>query len=271
MLAGFLSPAFVCAQEINSTFRKPLERSNEVLVHRAVSPLQRGETKIRVLLPGDRSPEERFRVLYVLPVEPRDGRRWGDGLEEIRQQGLHDRYRLICVAPTFSDLPWYADHPTDGRLRQESYFLNEVAPFVDRTYPTVGGRESRLLLGFSKSGWGAWSLLLRHPEVFDRAAAWDAPLDQRRPDRFGMGPVFGTQENFERYRISALLERVAEQLRDSPRLVLAGYGNFRVHHAAIHEQLLRLQVPHIYLDGPEREHHWESGWLEEIVRLLVED
>ena len=51
-------------------------------------------------------------------------------------------------------------------------------------------------IGFSKSGWGAFSLLLRHPEVFGRAAAWDAPLMLEQPNRYGMGAVFGSQENF---------------------------------------------------------------------------
>jgi hypothetical protein len=57
-----------------------------------------------------------------------------------------------------------------------------------------------LLLGFSKSGWGAlFSLLLRHPDVFGKAAAWDAPLVMDSPGRHGNGDIFGTPENFEKY------------------------------------------------------------------------
>ena len=37
--------------------------------------------------------------------------------------------------PTFSDLPWYADHPTNPLIRQETYFLKVVLPFIEKTYP----------------------------------------------------------------------------------------------------------------------------------------
>jgi hypothetical protein len=100
------------------------------------------------------------------------------------------------VAPTFSHLPWYADHPTDKEIRQETYLLRVVLPLVERTYPVQSQLEGRLLIGFSKSGFGAWTLLLRHPEVFGRAAAWDAPLMMDRLGKYGTDGVFGTPENF---------------------------------------------------------------------------
>lgn len=210
------------------------------------------------------------RVLYVLPVEKLDEHRYGDGLAEVRKLGLHDKYGLICVYPTFSHLPWYADHPTDPSIRQESYLLTDVLPFVERTYPVVPGRAGRLLLGFSKSGWGAWSLLLRHPEVFEKAAAWDAPLTQPKPDRFGMGGIFATQANFAKYHVPTLLARAAGTLRAGRRLGLFGYGSFRPHHERIREQLQALKVPHAYRDGPRRKHHWAGGWVPEAVAFLAQ-
>lgn len=56
------------------------------------------------------------------------------------------------VAPTFSQVPWYADHPTDLKIRQETYFINVVLPLVEQTYPAQKSPDGRLLLGFSKSG-----------------------------------------------------------------------------------------------------------------------
>jgi hypothetical protein len=239
------------------------------LVHSVESPYQRGKTKLRVLLPDRPEEGERCRVVYVLPVEAGDGRRYGDGLAEIRKLGLHNRHKLICVCPTFSQVPWYADHPTDPAIRQESHLLRVVLPFIERTYPAVAKPEGRLLLGFSKSGWGAWSLLLRQPEVFGKAAAWDAPLTQARPDRWGMKAIFGTQENFAKYHVPSLLRRAAGSLGKKPRLALLGYGNFRKHHQGLHEQMLALKVPHHYRDGPRRRHHWAGGWLAEAVELLA--
>ncbi len=174
------------------------------------------------------------------------------------------------MAPTFSHLPWYADHPSDPEIRQESYLLKVVLPFVESHYPVQAGRDGRLLLGYSKSGWGAFSLLLRHPDTFARAAAWDAPLMLDRPGRYGSGDIFGSQANFEDYQVTRLLERRAGELRECPRLALLGYGNFRGDHETFHDILTDLKVPHVYEDGPEREHTWGSGWLHGAVRWLVQ-
>src|SRR5205085_10113631 len=133
----------------------------------------------------------------------------------------------IFVSPTFSQLPWYADHSTEPLVRQESYFLKVVVPFIERTYPVDAEPKGRLLLGFSKSGWGAWSLLLRHPDIFGRAAAWDAPLMMDRLGKYGTTAIFGSQENFEQHQITRLLRAKAESLDATKRLILTGYGNFR--------------------------------------------
>jgi len=240
-----------------------------LLVHTVESPYQAGRTKLRVLLPDRLERGNRYRVVYVLPVEALDGNRYGDGLAEVRKLDLHNTHRLICVYPTFSHTPWYADHPSDPNVRQESHLLKVVLPFVERTYPAMAGPRGRLLLGFSKSGWGAWSLLLRHPDVFGKAAAWDAPLTKARPDQWGMRPIFGTQANFAKYHVPSLLDRAPGRLGKRPRLALLGYGNFRAHHVRTREKLLALKVPHRYQDGPRRNHHWAGGWVREAVEFLA--
>lgn len=240
-----------------------------VRVHNIKSEYQAGTTQIRVLLPDRLDKGKRYPVLYVLPVEARNGNRYGDGLAVIRKSNLHNKHGLICVAPTFSHLPWYADHPSDKTIRQESYFLKTVVPLVDKTYPTQAKRDGRLLLGFSKSGWGAFCLLLRNPTTFGKAAAWDAPLMMKPPGRYGSKPIFGSVKNFERYRITALLKKQGTALGQSPRLILTGYGNFRPQHVAFRKLMQELKVPHVYRDGPKRKHHWNSGWVAEAVGLLV--
>jgi len=243
-----------------------------IRIHQIESPFQRGETEVHVLLPDDIKPNEQLPTLFVLPVEAGRGTRWGDGVREVARADLHNTYRLIVVGPTFSDLPWYADHPSDLEVRQESYLVETVLPWLEEHYPLARhDRDGRLLLGFSKSGWGALSLLLRHPDKFARAAAWDAPLMLEAPGRYGSGPIFGTAENFSHYHLAARIESAGELLGSEPRLIHLGYGNFRTEHRRMEELLLQHDVPHVYQDGPQREHHWNSGWLADAVRLLVRD
>jgi S-formylglutathione hydrolase FrmB len=240
-------------------------------VHELESPYQSGRTEIRVLLPKNIEPARRYPVVYVLPVEAERQTRFGDGLEEIARGDLQNKHQAIFAAPTFSQLPWYADHPTDAAIRQESHFIKIVLPMIESIYPVQEGPSGRLLLGFSKSGWGAWSLVLRHPELFARAAAWDAPLMMDRLGRYGTTEIFGTQEVFENYRIDALLQKRAALLKHTPRLILTGYGNFREHHEQARKMLDELKIAFEYRDGPLRKHDWHSGWVAEAVALLVRD
>lgn len=240
------------------------------LIHEVRSPYQAKTTLIRVLLPEEIQQDKQLPVVYVLPVEAGIENKYGDGLKEIKKLDLHNTSGALFVAPTFSHLPWYADHPTKPEIRQESYFLKVVIPFIEESYPVLAKADGRLLLGFSKSGWGAWSLLLRHPDRFDKAVAWDAPLLMDKPDKYGSGDIFGTAENFEAYRLSKLLEEQADQFRERKRLMLIGYGNFRTEHEWAHALMDKLKILHEYRDGPQRKHDWHSGWVKEAVELLVE-
>jgi hypothetical protein len=251
-----------------STIADAVNDENGFRSHFVESEYQKGPTAIKVLLPDRLEKGRRYPVVYVLPVEAGTQNRFGNGLLEVKKLALHNKRDLIFVLPTFAHLPWYADHPTDGAIRQETYFLKVVVPFVDKHYPALAESRGRLLLGFSKSGWGAFSLLLRHPDQFSRAAAWDAPMNMVRP-QFGMGDIVGTQENFEKYRIARLLEQQAEVVQKEERLALVGYANFRDHHQTIHDQLIRLKIPHLYRDEKKPKHTWDAGWIDEAVRFLA--
>lgn len=268
ILAFFAMVSFM-ASAVAGDSPDPAIDNDGFVVHRVESPHQSAPTLVRVLAPSKLQDGKRYRVVYVLPVEAGSGRRYGDGLTEIKRLGLHDKYSAIVVAPTFAELPWYADHPTDARIAQEAYLLETVLPLVERSYPAVAAAEGRLLLGFSKSGWGAWTLLLRHPDHFGKAAAWDAPMTMLKPGQYGSGPIFGTQENFDRYCVSKLLASEGAKLGPAPRLSLTGYGSFRREHEEIEKLLIEQKIPHHYLDGPQRKHTWDSGWIADAVGFLL--
>ena len=245
-------------------------------VHHLDSPYQARETTLRALLPDNMEEGKRYPVLYVLPVHEDGLFRHGDGLEEIRKAGYHNRYGLICVAPSFTSKPWFADHDLNPEKQDESHFLKTVLSFVEKHYPVQASVESRLLVGFSKSGWGAMSLLLRHPDVFGKAAGWDTGI------RVDTGPIeeseraeriareWGTEENFDKYRISSLIRSKGKELGGEARLFYYNVEGTRgLGGAIIHELLVEAGVPHRYTYEPKREHRWDSGWLPEAIQFLV--
>jgi len=238
------------------------------------SPFQRTATRLRVLLPDSYDPARTYRTVYVLPVEPGNAAAYGDGLTTVRQANLHNLHDTVFVAPSFSDMPWYADHATNVRLRQESHLIRTVIPFVEARYAVDRTAAGRLLLGFSKSGYGAVSLLLRRPDFFGRAMAWDSPLAMANPATgYGYLGILGGRANFAtNYQITTLLQRQASQLTGGPpRIILGGWGYqfTRQDHAAVARLMTQLRIPHVYNVGPQRAHVWNSGWVPTAVGQLL--
>lgn len=252
-----------------ATAAEPAKDANGFFVHTLKSEFQSGETLIRLLLPDQLQMDRRYPVIYLLPVEAKDESRYGNGLLEVKKHDLHNKHQVIFAAPTFAQLPWYADHPTDKSIRQESYFIKDVVPLVEKNYPATAECKGRLLLGFSKSGWGAWTLLLRNGDLFGKAAAFDAPMMMDVHDRFGAGSILGTAEHFAHYRIVNLLEKAVDKLGTEKRLILLGVGSFKADHEKIHALMDEKKIPHVYTDRPTRKHDWHSGWVAEGVDLLL--
>ncbi len=242
---------------------------SRVKSHSIDSDRQTAPTVVRVLKPARQPDKQGWPVVYVLPVEAGKGRRFGDPLDEVRRRGLDLRHDVIWAFPTFADLPWYADHPTDRAKQQEAYFLRDVVATVEANYRTVPGRKGRYLVGFSKSGWGAWSLLLRHPQTFERAAAWDAPMMMDSPGKYGSGPIFATKENFAKYQITELLQSPTSRSLGEERLILVGKGIFSEQHDRLHAWMDERQLQHTFEAGVQRKHHWDSGWLPLTVSRLL--
>jgi len=250
-----------------------------VHVFRVKSPYLRGENAVEVLLPKSFDRGRRYRVLYVLPVEPGVGGRWGDGLAEVRKSGAHDRHDLICAAPAFDTMPWYGAHATDPAIRHENYLKKAVVPLVESRYPATGKPMDRLLLGFSKSGWGAVTLLLRDPGFFGYACSWDAPLmmDRTSFGQFETRAHFGTAEQFAQYLPAEWAAKNAEAFRKTARIAVLGQSFFGrmaspaniCHTEAFHKRLDELGLRHHYDAGLKFAHEWGSGWVPKAVEALM--
>lgn len=243
------------------------EKKDGIETYVLTSDYQEMPCKLFVLLPDKLDKKKQYKVLYLLPALGGGGGDAADGMLEARKLDLANTHDVICVGPGFSRMPWYADLPDNPKVRYDSYLPEVIVPFIDRTYPTIAKPEGRLLVGFSKSGIGAVSLLLRHPDVFGRAGAWDAPLIQShtRPE------FFGPQEHFlKNYHIPTLLNRRLEMLRDKPaRIAITGNGWGGILQA--HNLMDQLEIPHHFNPEPRGAHEWKSGWLGPLVDVLMAD
>ena len=172
-------------------------------------------------------------------------------------------------------IPWYGNHATDPQLRHEDHLVRVVVPFIDHQYPTQAEPGGRWLIGFSKAGWGAYTMLLRHLDIFGYAAAWDVPFmlngDNSGKDwgPMGLSSNFGTKEAMQQNLPAKLAVDHAAQLKGRTRLVL-GVGEFwKPQNLQMHDLLVKEGIPHVYRPDLVLPHKWDSGWFAPMVEELV--
>src|SRR5260370_296139 len=72
---------------------------------------------VRVLVPDHPSTNVEHSFLYALPVQGGLAQSaWGDGLDQLQQLDVQDRYNATIIEPIFPIDPWYADSATDPTI-----------------------------------------------------------------------------------------------------------------------------------------------------------
>ena len=154
---------------------------------------------VRVLTPQHPSTDYQHSFLYALPVGPGvDQSTFGSGLDELANLDVEDQYNATIIEPIFPMDSWYADNPNDPTINYETFVADILPQWVDSNFSTTG-TEQNLLVGFSKSGYGALDLELKHPSVFSAVAAFDFPGDMTSYNDYGGSSAndYGTQANFQ--------------------------------------------------------------------------
>ena len=134
------------------------------------SDILRQNVSIAVLLPQDylSAPERRYGVVYLLHGLGDTHKSWNDQwlriestVAQCEAAGLGD---MIYVMPT-GFRSYYVDR-IDGNFDYMKMFVEELVPYVDRTYRTIADRDHRAAVGYSMGGFGAMILPSCHPELF---------------------------------------------------------------------------------------------------------
>jgi len=271
-----LSAVIGCAisEETTVDIQGPQRGDDGIETWTITSPYTLGTNALRVLLPDGFDATRPRGVLYVLPVGGEPDGDHGDGLREVRAADAHNRHDLICVTMAFGSVPWYGSHESDPAIRHDEYLLKVILPHIESRYGASTKAADRLLFGFSKSGFGAVSLLLRNPEVFGAACSWDAPLTFVEKDygKVGTRKHFGSAEQMAKYQPMSLLDQRADLLKTDPnRLTILGSDVWKRETEGFHRRLDDLGIPHRFDGTLAFKHHWASGWVPRALDLFLAD
>src|SRR6516225_9114681 len=228
---------------------------------------------VRVLAPDHPSTNYAHSFVFALPVEGGLAQsNWGSGLDELRQLNVQNQYDATIIEPIFPIDPWYADNPIDPTIDFETFTATLLPAWVKSNFAT-SGTEENLLIGFSKSGYGALDLLFKHPSVFDGAAAWDFPADMAAYDTFGSSSSgdYGSDANFQaNYRMTAsFVNTWKAPFTTDDRIWLSEGSVFPIQVAASDALLTSQGVLDTFLTTQTGDaHNWYGGWVSDAVAGL---
>jgi pimeloyl-ACP methyl ester carboxylesterase len=153
----------------------------------------------------------------------------------------------------FPHLVWYNKPVRDQAIRQIEAL--QLSSFV--------------LVGFSKSGLGAWNIARSIPDRVEATLIFDAPVARTEVPPWGTA---GFYPNRETWLNDLPIRRVREfktALPSRHRLILISGANFPDEMSALSQALTAANVEHIFLPRPHLIHHWNSGWIEEGLGVLT--
>jgi S-formylglutathione hydrolase FrmB len=84
------------------------------------------------------------------------------------------RTATIVVMPDGTDARWYDRN--DGSLRNATYVLEYLVPYVDERFDTLATQDGRAIAGISNGGYGAMHLAATAPDLFVAAAGISSNL-----------------------------------------------------------------------------------------------
>jgi hypothetical protein len=272
-VAWTVHPAAARAPQIKVTYLG--SDASGVAAYDVVSPDDgSGPQILRVLKPTNPAPGVPHNFLYALPVETGVGTTYGDGIETLAQIDAQDKYNLTIVEPSFPVEPWYANSSTDPNTQYETFMVDDLVPWVTQNLATTG-QEQNWLLGFSKSGFGAQDLILKHPDVFTAAASWDFPADMTTSTADGTLPVgdglnYATDANFQsNYRLTpSFVQAHSGPFQTKQRIWIGSYAVFRTDVANYNTLLTSTGIKHLTEKPHQTVHNWGSGWVPVALSAL---
>ena len=151
------------------------------------SPALGRELKFAVLLPPsyEKETKRRYPVLYFLHgMNGNEGefqrRGVAAAIVKLRDEGKIGEF--IVVAPAGQN-SFYLN--AKNGVRYEDAIIQDLIPFVEKTYRALGTQAGRAIQGLSMGGFGALTLAFKHPEMFSSVTAHCSALIAELPNTSG--------------------------------------------------------------------------------------
>ena len=247
-----------------------------ILRHRSSTPycdtvasMNTNLPRLDVLVPSAYSAANEYNLVICLGVEATPGTSYPAELPIIKNAGLHNTHDTIVVqwANRTAFFPWWGVKNT-GENDHERVIVEQVIPWVRARYNIKAGRAGVGLMGWSKGGWGALSLILRNSDAIGFVGIWDTDYNEAfdaagAPNDYGEEGFFGTEAQFLLHNPKTILAANLAAINDKARLFVSGAARFVTDTQSLRADLLLHGIPHSYdfHDATGGEHTSSFGWI----------
>lgn len=235
---------------------------------RIYSPSMHKHIGLLVVVPERGSADTRFPAVYLLHGYSGS---YSDWQKHIDLRPLADKYGFILVCPDGGYNSWYLDSPMDSTSQYETHIINEVIPYIDAHYSTLGQGKTRAITGLSMGGQGSLYLAARHPGLFYAAGSMSGGVDLTySTKRWEIAEKIGSFKKYPRRWKENSVVNMTPQLKQAGLALLVDCGVkdiFIKINRTLHERLLKAGVAHDYYERPGG-HSW-SYWVNALEFHLL--
>lgn len=222
-------------------------------------------TKVVVIQPNKTNNlEQAYPVIYLLHGYSGNYATWSKIAPQLSKTA--EDLKVIFVCPDGGFGSWYFDSPMDSSIKYESYIINELVPYIDKSYPTKASSKYRAITGLSMGGHGGLYLAMRHQDVFGAAGSTSGGVDFRPfPKNWDIKKALGNYEdNKDIWYEHTVLKQVDNLANNVLALIIdCGVDDFFLEvNRSLHEKLLKLKINHDYIERPGG--HTNAYWSENI-------
>ena len=222
---------------------------------------------VNVILPESyaTSVDKKYPVVYILHGYDGDYNTWLI-LTEPKLDSLASHYDMIFVLPDGRD-SWYWDAPADSSLKMESFFVNELVPYIDSNYRTIADKKYRAITGLSMGGHGSLYLAMRHSDIWGACGSMSGGVNINK-DKWAkswkiakrLGDKAEYPERWENYTVISLVKNLKPgQLNIT---FDCGVDDFFIGvNRELHDERLKYGISHDYGERPGRHSHvyWKNS------------
>lgn len=128
--------------------------------------------------------------------------------------------------------------------------------------------DSFVLIGFSKSGLGAWNLSREMSRKPCATIIFDAPVVRQSLPPWGTSPFYADDEAWQADLPIRSIQAFGDVMSPQHQLILISGEGFHEEMSRFSTALVDAGVDHAFLPRPTMKHHWNAGWLAEGLRRI---